>query len=392
MAKASEALRFEEAARLRDLITEVEDLSERRKLASVAGEDVDVYGVHVEGGNAAIAVLVMRGGQVLDRRELFWEAVGDVIPEALLSEVVPQIYARTTFIPKEVHLPAPIDDEDTLTGWLSEKKGERVYLRMPARGPKAHRVELAGKNAKMAWKRRFRQAGATPPGAEALRKHLHLLEPPRRVEGFDVSTFQGGETVASLVVWEDGKMRKRQYRSFNIRGLDGASDDFFSIHQAVARRYRRHLDEAREMPDLILIDGGRGQLNAALEALASLGVEETPVVGLAKREEEVHRPEDTEPLRLPRSDAGLKLLQEVRDEAHRFAVDRHRRRRSKRTLRSRLDDLPGVGPKRKKQLLQRFGSLQGVREAGVEELQDALGPAVGRKVFEQIHRAEGPTA
>ncbi len=221
MAKASEGLAFEEAARLRDLITEVEDLSERRKLASVAGEDVDVFGAHVLGGNAAVTILVMRGGQVLDRRELFWEGVGDVTHEALLSEVVPQLYDRTTFIPKEVHLPAPIDEEASVAEWLSEKKGERVYVRMPSRGPKAHRVELASKNAAMAWRRRFRRLDGPSPGAEALHGHLHLMEPPRRIEGFDISHFQGGEMVASMVVWEEGKMRKREYRSFNIRGLDG---------------------------------------------------------------------------------------------------------------------------------------------------------------------------
>jgi len=389
MARSSEDLAFEEAARLRDLITEVEDLSERRKLASVAGEDVDVFGVHVRGGDAAVTILVMRGGQVLDRRELFWEGLGEVTEEALLSEVVPQLYARTTFIPKEVHLPAPIDEEESVAEWLTDKKGERVYLRMPSRGPKAHRVELASKNAEMAWKRRFRRADGPSPGAEALHGHLHLMEPPRRVEGFDISHFQGGEIVASMVVWEEGKMRRREYRSFNIRGLHGTSDDFFSMHQAVERRYRRRLDESKEMPDLILIDGGRGQLNAALEALAGLGVDETPIVGLAKREEELYLPERPTPLRLPRTDAGLRLLQEIRDEAHRFAVHRHRQRRAKRTLHSGLDDLPGVGPKRKKQLIQRFGSLQGVRDADLEELQDALGANVGRKVFEGLRGAAG---
>jgi len=391
MGRVASGLQFEEAARIRDLIAEVEDLSERRKLASVGGEDVDVYGVHVEGEHAAVAILVMRGGQVLDRRELFWEGVGEITPEALLSEVVPQIYDRTTFIPKEVHLPAPIDEEESLVDWLSEKKGERVYLRMPSRGPKAHRVELASKNAAMAWKRRFRQSRATAPGAEALGTHLHLIEPPRRIEGFDISTFQGGETVASLVVWELGKMRKRQYRSFNIRGLEGASDDFFSMRQAVARRYRRRLDEAAPMPDLILIDGGRGQLNSALEALTELGVEETPVVGLAKREEELYLPERPAPLCLPRSDAGLQLLQEIRDEAHRFAVHRHRQRRTKRTLTSRLDEIPGIGPRRRKQLIQRFGSADGVRQASLETLCEALGPKLGEQVFSALRNdaAEG---
>jgi excinuclease ABC subunit C len=390
MARAAEELAFEQAARLRDLIGEVEALTERRKLASVAGEDVDVYGAFVAGGHAAVVILVMRGGQVLDRRELFWEGVGDVSVEELLSEVLPQVYDRTTFIPKEVHLPAPLaaaEDEELVAEWLTEKKGERVYLRMPSRGPKSDRVTLAVRNAEMAWRRRFRQGKDFSPGADLLRRHLDLPEAPRRIEGFDVSTFQGGETVASMVVWEEGKMRKQEYRSFNVRGLDG-TDDFFSMRQAVERRYRRRLEEVGEMPDLVLIDGGRGQINAALQALAELGVEETPIVGLAKREEELYQPGRPEPLRLPRSDPGLQLLQEIRDEAHRFAVARHRARRSKRTLASRLDELPGIGPRRRKRLLQRFGSLQGVREAPLEALEAALGPIVGRRVWERLHAAE----
>ncbi len=393
MGTAAERLDFEEAARLRDLIAEVEGLTERRKLSSVAGEDVDVFGVHAAGDHAALTVLVMRGGQILDRRELFWEGIGEVTAEGLLSEVVPQIYDRTTFIPKEVHLPAPVEEPEALAEWLSEKKGERVYVRMPSRGPKADRVALAGRNAEMAWKRRFRQAREPAAGAEALAHHLHLLEPPRRIEGFDISTFHGGETVASVVVWEEGRMRKREYRSLNIRGLEGEADDFFSMGQAVERRYRRRLDEVGEMPELILIDGGRGQLNAALEALVALRVEETPIVGLAKREEELYLPERPEPLRLPRGDAGLQLLQEIRDEAHRFAVARHRKRRSKRTLRSRLDDLPGVGPRRRRLLLRRFGSVDGVRSAEVAALQEVLGPVVGRRVWEGLRpEAERPDA
>lgn len=394
MGRAAAALEYEEAARLRDLIAEVEVLTERRKLASVGGEDVDVFGAFVAGGHATVVVLVMRNGQVLDRRELFWEGIGDVAIADLLADVVPQLYDRTTFIPKEVHLQEPIatpEEEDLLAEWLSEKKGERVYLRMPSRGPKADRVALAVRNAEMAWRRRFRQGKDFSTGADLLRRHLDLPEAPRRIEGFDVSTFQGGETVASLVVWEEGKMRKGEYRSFNIRGLDD-TDDFFSMHQAVERRYRRRLEEVGEMPDLILVDGGRGQLNAAIEALGGLGVEETPIVGLAKREEEIYLPESPLPLRLPRTDAGLQLLQQIRDEAHRFAVKRHRGRRSKRTLRSRLDDIPGVGPNRRRRLLQRFGSLQGVREASLEDLQAELGPTVGRRVWEATRAEAEPPA
>ena len=386
MWEAAEALDYERAARVRDALTEVEAISQRRKLSSVEGEDVDVYGVYVAGGNAAVVVLVMRGGQVLDRRELFWEGVGPIAPERLLSEILPQIYDRTTFVPKEIHLPLPVEGEEALAEWLAEKKGERVYVRLPSRGPKAERVALAMRNADLAHKRRFRGGGTAAPGAEALLRHLDLSEPPRRIEGFDISNFQGSETVASLVVWEEGKMRKGEYRSFNVRGVPGqtGSDDFASLREAVERRYRRRLEEVGAMPDLILIDGGRGQLNAALEGLAMLGVEETPVVSLAKREEEVYVPGLPLPLKLRRDDLGLRLLQEVRDEAHRFAVSRHRRRRSARTLRSRLDELSGIGPRRRKLLLTRFGSAEGVRQASVEELQAALGPLTGRKVYEQL--------
>ncbi len=383
---AAEAMDYERAAQLRDTLSEVEAVSQRRKLSSVEEEDLDVYGFHISAGNAAVVALIMRGGQILDRRELFWESVGNISPESLLSEVLPQIYDRTTFIPKEIHLPVAIEGEEALCEWLSEKKDERVYIRMPSRGLKAERVKLAIHNAEQAYKRRFRGA-AESPGAVALERHLDLAEPPRRIEGFDISHFQGGETVASMVVWEEGKMRKGEYRSFNIKGLT-QPDDFASMRQAVERRYRRVLEEVGAMPDLILIDGGLGQLNAALGALAEIGVEETAVISLAKREEEVYVPGVPEPLRLRRDDAGLRLLQEIRDEAHRFAVSRHRARRSARTLHSKLDELAGIGPRRRKLLLQAFGSVQGVRQATLEDLQNALGAVTGRRIFEQLHAGE----
>ena len=389
MLEASEALDFEEAARLRDLMIEVEAISQRRKLTSVRGEDVDVYGAHVADGNAAVLALVMRGGQVLDRRELFFEGQGDVEISTLLSELLPQIYDRTTFIPKEIHLPAAIEGEDALVEWLSERKGERVYLRMPSRGPKAARIDLARRNAELAFKRRFRVENPRLAAARKLAEAIDLGDPPQRIEGFDISNFQGSDTVASMVVWEAGRMRKGEYRSFNIQGLDHP-DDFESMRQAVGRRYRRVLEETGSMPDLILIDGGRGQLNAALEALSDLGVEETPILGLAKREEEVYLPERPEPLRLGLDHPALQLLQEVRNEAHRFAVSRHRRRRKARTVRSRLDSLAGVGPARRKQLLRRFGSVVGVDRASVEELCEVLGDKLGQSVFQQLHPPEEP--
>jgi excinuclease ABC subunit C len=386
MEHAADHLQYEEAARLRDAIAEIESIGAYRKLSSVDGEDVDTYGVQVAQGHAAAVILVMRGGQVLDRRELFWEGSGAISPERLLSELLPQVYDRTTFIPKEIHLPVPVEGEEALVEWLSGKKGERVYVRMPARGAKAERVALAMKNAEMAFRRRFRGdpgADAPAPGAASLAAHLDLFETPRRIEGFDISNLQGSEMVASLVVWEAGRMRKAEYRSFNIRDLPG-QDDFAAMRQAVERRYRRRLEEVGEMPDLILIDGGRGQLNAALSALAELGVEETPVVSLAKREEEIYSAMLPEPLKLPRDDQGLRLLQQIRDEAHRFAVAKHRGRRSKSTFRSRLDDLEGIGPRRRRLLLERFGSLEGVRKASEAELQAVVGKALGGRVFQQV--------
>jgi excinuclease ABC subunit C len=379
MKAAAEGLEFERAARLRDTLAEIESVTQRRSLASVRGEDVDIYGVRLAGGNAAVTILVMRGGQVLDRRELFWEGREDLSEERLLSELLPQVYDRTTFIPKEIHLPLPVEGDEALAEWLSARKGERVYVRLPVRGQKAERMRLARRNAELAHRRRFRVKSPQQEAAQRLADALELPEAPQRIEGFDISSFQGSEMVGSLVVWEGGRMLKKDYRSFNLKGMAG-QDDFAAMRQVVERRYRRRLDELGAMPDLILVDGGRGQLNAALEALAVLGVEETPIVGLAKREEEVYRPELPGPLRLPRDHTGLQLLQQVRDEAHRFAVSRHRGRRSKRTLRSRLDDIPGIGPRRRKLLLQRFGSLDAVRAATLEEVQATLGPSLGERV------------
>ena len=389
MLEAADRLEFERAAELRDTMREVESIGERRKLYSQQGDDVDIYGVYVAGDNAAVTVFVMRGGQVLDRREFFWEGEPGLSESRLLSELLPQVYDRTTFVPKEIHLPLAIEGEEALLDWLSERKGERVYLRLPARGGKAERVELAMRNARMSYRRRFRGASPHLEAVDSLKRNLRLEEPPSRIEGFDISTLQGGETVASLVVWEEGRMLKRDYRTFNIRGTDGP-DDFEAMRQAVERAYRRRLEEVGAMPDLILIDGGRGQLNAALGALARLGVEDTPVVGLAKREEEIYLPDLPEPMSLARRDAGLQLLQQVRDEAHRFALSRHRRRRSKRVLHTRFDDLKGVGRERRRLLVERFGSFAALGRAGLEEIQDVLGQRLGRSVFSQLHSGSEP--
>jgi len=392
MEEAAERLAFEEAARLRDVAAEVEALSGGNRLSTVTGDDVDVFGVHAHGNQAAFAVLVMRGGHVVDRHELFWEGQERAAPERLLAEVLPQYYARTTFLPGEIHLPLPLEEAEALADWLSQRRGRRVHMRWPARGPWASRLELARRNAGLAFRRRFRGAG-TDPGAQALQEHLELPEPPRRVEGLDVSTFQGAQTFAALVVWQEGRLRKSAYRSFGIRGT-ARQDDFASLRQAI----ERHLGgepatgQGEGPPDLLLVDGGRGQLNAALEALAALGLEEIPVVGLAKRAEEVFVPGRAEPLRLPASDPGLQLLQRLRDEAHRFALARHRRRRSREALASRLEEIPGIGPRRRQLLLRRHGSAAGVAAASEAELAATVGPVLAARLRSWFDRGGGREA
>jgi len=375
MSEAAERLEFEEAARLRDLLAQVERQGGRAALSSLEEEDADLYGVALHGRQAAVSILVMRGGRVLDRRELFWEGSAGTTPEALLSELLPQVYDRTTFLPRELHLPVRIEGEEALEEWMGERRGSRVRLRFPARGPKAERLRVAAKDAEFAFRRRFRVGGETDAAIVSLQQGLELPEPPRWIEGFDVSNTLGEESVASLVVWREGRLRKGEYRSFNIRGLEGA-DDFRSIGQAVERRYRRLLEETGELPDLVLVDGGRGQLNAALSALERLGLDDLPVVGLAKREEELWIAAAPDPVRLSRHDAGLQLLQRIRDECHRFALSKHRARRTRRSLRGLLDEVPGIGPVRKRALMKRFGTVDAMREAADGELAEVVGPAL----------------
>jgi len=335
-----------------------------------------------------VSILVMRHGHVLDRRELFWEGPGALAASSLLAELVPQVYDRSTFLPKEVHLPVAIEGDEAIATWLSEKKGERVYLRFPARGQKAERLAVAAKDAEFAFRRRFRVSGETDAAVRALQRHLTLPEPPLWIEGFDISNSHGGESVASVIVWREGRLRKSDYRTLNMRDLAGP-DDFRSIEQAVERRYRRMLEESGETPDLVLIDGGRGQLNAALTALARLGLDAVPAVGLAKKQEELYVPGHPEPLRLSRHDEGLKLLQRIRDECHRFALSRHRARRSKRSLRGLLDELPGIGPVRKRRLIARFGTVEVIRAASHAELAAVLGPAAATKLAAALNEDSG---
>ncbi len=386
---AAEREDFELAARYRDLAATVERLREQQNVELPGRGDADVLAAYGDGLNATVCVLPYRDGKLVDKREFHFEGVGDVGAAELLATFLVQYYEANPSLPPEVETAVPLDDEEgaVLRQYLSQKRGRAVHLSAPRRGPRARRVELALANARTAFELRFRAPLAQAESLERrLGEALGLDGPVRRVECFDISHASGKETVASCVVWEGGRMARREYRSFNIRDVEGV-DDFGAMTEAVTRRYRRVRDEGRALPQLVLIDGGKGQLNAAQAALRSLGME-LPLAALAKREEELWLPERSESLRLDRSDPAHLVLRQVRDEAHRFAVSRHRRRRSKKTLATELLNVPGVGPGRARALLRRFGSVRGVQQATIEELRDALGPRLGTHVWQQLHAGE----
>ncbi len=388
MWQAAGELDYERAARLRDTLAEVDAISERRKLSSVGGEDVDVYGVHVAGGNAAVVVLVMRNGQVLDRRELFWEGAGAIAPSRLLDEVLPQLYDRTTFIPKEIHLPLPIEGEAAL---------DPVALR--AQGRAGLPADAGARPEGRAGGARPAQRRARPPAALPWRPRRGAgrgvaAAPPAtcssRRAGSRASTSRTSRAARRWPRWWSGRRAGCSRRT--TAPSTSAVSKVPTTSPPCARRWSGAtgavLEETGDLPDLVLIDGGRGQLNAALEALAELGVEETPVVALAKREEELYLPERPEPLRLRRDDAGLQLLQRCatrRTASPSPAPPPPRGGHPEQPARQP----PGVGPKRRKLLLQRFGSLEGVRRAGLDELRAALGPRLGERVHRQLRGEPG---
>jgi excinuclease ABC subunit C len=386
MYRAAEGENYEVATYYRDLIRTVERVQAEQQVASADEEDADVWGLYEEGSDVAVQLFVIRDGNVVDRRELFWEKVDDYQPGYFLSEVLQRYYQDNLFIPREILLPFEVEDVRLITEWLSKQADRKVHLRVPQRGRGVDRLELANRNARLSHESRFRksQQDRLQIAAQKLVQVLGYDREIERIESFDISNIQGSDSVAGMVVLDRGKFDKNQYRVFNIRSVVGA-DDFRSMAEAVDRRYRRLLEEGKTLPDMILIDGGRGQLNAALAALKKLGIEEMPIAGLAKREEEIYVPEREEPIRLERRDPALQLLQMVRDETHRFAVSSHRRRRSKRVLHSELDDMPGIGEKRRKLLIERFGSVSGVKQASMQDLMNVLGRNVGQRLYDELH-------
>jgi excinuclease ABC subunit C len=389
MQSAADAERFEEAAQLRDALRTVQTLAERQqKLATPQTSDRDVFGLKVGPSGGVVQVFAMRGGRVVERVELAIEAGAVAGGDAdVMGAVLGQFYERRV-PPPEIDLPVDIEDDEAMAQWLSGLAARKVRLLVPQRGDRKALVELATRNAELSYRTRHNEITAAHFEAlETLRAVLGLKALPRRIECFDISTIQGSETVASMVVCEDGRMKKSDYRKFRIRQQpEKGPDDFAAMREVVQRRYRAVLEAGGPFPDLILIDGGLGQLSAAYEALESVGLANLEAVGIAKREELLVQRDRPEPVALPPNDPALLLVQRIRDEAHRFAVTFHRKARSMRDLRSELDDVPGVGPRRRRSLLRAFGSLSAVRRATREELTSVVGPKVASAVIDHFAR------
>jgi excinuclease ABC subunit C len=414
MAAAAVAEQYELAAKYRDLLVTVDQLSEKQRIASAEDDDADVFGFHSENGMIAVNLFHMRGGKIVDRREFFWEDLPEFVaeipeaegageaavqpvaafePGAFFSALLKQIYIDQPYVPTNIYVPVEFADRATLAGLLAEHTKHRVDIAVPQRGDKRSLVDLAGQNAKQSYDQRFRVLQPSRKAIqEALQDALTLEDLPRTIECFDISHIQGAETVASMVVWEDGEMKKSAYRKFKIKTVEGV-DDFASMREVITRRYKRVVDEKQPMPSLILIDGGIGQLHAAAAALESLGLTTQPLASIAKREEIIYLyGQEDEPVVLDRRSPVLHLVQRIRDESHRFAITYHRKRREMRDRDSELLAIPGVGARTRQRLLEHFGSLRSIAAANLESLAAVVPPRTAEEIHSYFHAAETPPA
>jgi len=406
MEQAAAAEEFERAARYRDLISTLHQLHERQRIAAAEGDDADVFGYHFENGMLAVNLFHMRHGRILDRREFFWEDLPEFtaaqadttdshpfLPGEFFSSLLQQLYLGQPYVPLNLYVPVDFEDREALEELLSDQLAERgarasrVHIHAAQRGEKRALLDLASTNARQSYDQRFR---VLKPNAkkmqEELRDILSLPDLPKRIECFDISHIQGAETVASMVVWEDGKMNKSAYRKFIIKTVEGV-DDFASMREVVARRYKRVIEEKKNMPSLILIDGGLGQLHAAAAALDTLEIINQPLAAIAKREEILYvYGQESEPIALDHHSPVLHLVQLIRDEAHRFAVTFHRKRRQMRDRATELLEIPGVGASTTRRLLEHFGSLQAVKKADAAALSAVVTRIQADAIFEHFRR------
>jgi excinuclease ABC subunit C len=390
MTAAAEKELFEQAAAYRDLLRTLEDIEERQRIAAAQGDDTDVLGYYAEPPLLAANLFHLRGGRVVDRREFYWEDVELFDPHEFVPSLLKQLYLEAEYLPKMIHVPIEFEERELLEETLSERAGHKVDISTPQRGSKRAFLDLVENNAKHSFEQRFRVLKPTSKAiSEALQNTLSLPEDPKRIESFDISHIQGTDTVASMVVWENGRMKKSDYRKFIIRGEEGSglaqgnrqNDDFASMFEAVTRRYRRLQEEKKPMPGLILIDGGLGQLHAAAQALEALQIINQPMASIAKKEEILYvLGLEDEPIILERHSPVLHLIQQIRNETHRFAVSFHRQRRGARQTKTALLDIPGIGPVTAQRLLQRFGSVANLQRASQEELNRMVSKKSAEKI------------
>ena len=385
MAAAAEKELFEHAAAYRDLLRTLEDIEERQRIAAAQGDDTDVLAYYAEPPLVAADLFHLRGGRVVDRREFYWEELEEFDPQEFVPSLLKQLYLEADYLPKAIHVSADFDDRELLEATLTERAGHKLEIFTPQRGTKRAFLDLVESNAKHSFEQRFRVLKPTSKAiGEALQNALNLAEEPQRIESFDISHIQGTDTVASMVVWEKGRMKKSDYRKFIIRGDEGRgedgpngnvrwqNDDFRSMREAVGRRYRRLQEEKKE-------------LHAAAQALESLQIINQPVASIAKKEEVLYvLGQEDEPIVLERHSPVLHVIQQIRDETHRFAVTFHRLRRGKRQTETALSEIPGVGAKTAQKLLKEFGSVANIQRAGLEKLSSVISRKSAEKILSQL--------
>lgn len=387
MKSVAAELKFEEAAQYRDKIKQLEVYTSKQKVVDVELRDRDIIAFAREDDDACGVIFKIREGKVIGRQHYFMNGVEGKSEPEIVETLVQRYYMEAVDIPSEIILSVELESKMVLERWLQIRKGHVISILMPEGGDIGKLIDMCKKNAKYLLDelklQKLKQKDFIPAAVSSLQRDLRMATSPRRIECFDISHFQGTETVASMVVFVDGKSKKSEYRKFKIKTVAAQDvNDFASMKEVVFRRYKRVLEENLEMPDLIMVDGGKGQLSSAIESLKELGLEKHPIISLAKRLEEVFIPEQSEPVSIPKTSSALRLLQQVRDEAHRFAITFHRSLRDKRTLQTELDLIEGIGKKRAKELLEAFGSVQGVKFATAEQLEEVVGEKMAVKILE----------
>lgn len=384
-------LHFEKAAGIRDKLEQLKAISNKQKIVSDDFEDRDIIAAAFEGKDSSCSILNIRNGKLVGKRQLKLSIEEGETIEDIYSSAIRFYYSEFVEIPKEIVIEVLPYESDTMLAWLNQKSSAKVKFIVPQRGDLKSLVKMCKENAILQLKeiqiQRMKNQGQAPYSLAALQRDLRLKNLPRKIECFDISNLQGTDTVASLVVFEDGKPKKSQYRKFIIKSVAGP-DDFASMREVISRRYSKIIDNNATLPDLIMVDGGKGQLSSAVEVLDQLGFSNYNIIGLAKRLEEVFFPDQSDPASIPKTSSGLKLLQQIRDEAHRFAITFHRDRRSKRTIRTELTEIKGIGLATAEKLLKELGSVNEVKEAPLDKLADIIGRQKAEVVVRYFNQAE----